>query len=101
MLSKKQFLQACQGNYFYEENGLGNHGTLYVDFGDERVGIPSLQPFNHWTRHEFHPFENAYHFDAMPIEKAMEDEVLDRLYEEYVAQKESGCLWLQDLEKDF
>lgn len=87
-------MQACQGNYFYEENGLGNQGTLYVDFGDEQVGIS-------WTKHESYPFENAYHFDDMPIEEAMEDEVLDRLYEEYIAQKEAGCLWLEDLEKDF
>lgn len=94
MLSKRNFLRACQGNYFYEESGFDNQGTLYVDFGNEQVGI-------RWTRHELHPFENAYHFDAMPIEKAMEDEILDELYEEYVAQKEAGCVSLEDLEEDF
>lgn len=94
MLSKKQFLEACKGHYYYEESVFSSQGTLYVDFGDEQVGI-------NWTHHETYPFENAYHFDAMPIEEAMEDETLDRLYEEYVAQKEDGCLWLGDLEKDF
>ena len=95
MLSKKQFLEACKGHYYYEESGYYKCkvGTLYVDFGDEQVGI-------RWTRHESYPFENAYHFDAMPIEEAMENEVLDELYEEYVAQKEDGCLWLGDLEED-
>lgn len=31
----------------------------------------------------------------------MEDETLDELYEEYVAQKEAGCVSLEDLEEDF
>lgn len=96
MLSKRDFLKACKGHYYYDEYGYitCKEGTLYVDFGDEQVGIQ-------WTHKESYPFENVYYFDNMPIEEAMENEVLDRLYEEYVAQKEDGCLWLGDLEKDF